>query len=296
MQILNGKEASQAIKDSLKLEMAQLAAQGKQVPHLVAILVGNNGASETYVASKVKACQEVGFKSTLIRLEEEISSLKLLNIITDLNKDPDVDGILVQLPLPEHVSAEEVINTIDPNKDVDGFHPNNVGRMVLGHPTFIPATPYGIMLLLEHYKIETKGKHAVVVGRSNIVGRPMSILLSGNGNPGNSTVTICHSHTKNIKEICLDADIVIAALGRPGFITADMVKEGAAVIDVGITRVPDPSKKSGYRISGDVDFNNVAPKCSYITPVPGGVGPMTIAALMKNTFKACALKHYYEEA
>lgn len=296
MQILNGKEASQAIKDSLKLDMAQLAAQGKQVPHLVAILVGTNGASETYVASKVKACQEVGFKSTLIRLEEDISSLKLLDIITDLNKDPDVDGILVQLPLPEHISAEEVINTIDPNKDVDGFHPNNVGRMVLGHPTFVPATPYGILLLMEHYKIETKGKHAVVVGRSNIVGRPMSILLSGNGNPGNSTVTICHSHTKNIKEICLDADIIIAALGRPGFVTADIVQEGAVVIDVGITRVKDATKKSGYRISGDVDFENVAPKCSFITPVPGGVGPMTIAALMKNTFKACALKHYYEEA
>lgn len=294
MQILNGKEASQAIKDSLKLEMAQLAAQGKQVPHLVAILVGNNGASETYVASKVKACQEVGFKSTLIRLEEDISSLKLLDIISDLNKDPDVDGILVQLPLPGHISAEEVINSIDPNKDVDGFHPNNVGRMVLGHSSFIPATPYGIMLLLEHYKIKTKGKHAVVVGRSNIVGRPMSILLSGNSNPGNCTVTICHSHTKNIKEFCLEADIIIAALGKPGFITADMVKEGAVLIDVGITRVADASKKSGYRISGDVDFENVAPKCSFITPVPGGVGPMTIAALMKNTFKACALKHYEE--
>jgi methylenetetrahydrofolate dehydrogenase (NADP+)/methenyltetrahydrofolate cyclohydrolase len=295
MQILNGKEASQAIKDSLKLEMAQLAAQGKQVPHLVAVLVGNNGASETYVASKVKACQEVGFKSTLIRLEDTISSLKLLDMIIDLNTDPDVHGILVQLPLPEHISAEEVINTIDPNKDVDGFHPNNVGRMVLGHPTFIPATPYGIMLMLGHYKIETKGKHAVVVGRSNIVGRPMSILLSGNSNPGNCTVTICHSNTKNIKELCLTADIIIAAIGRPGFITEDMVKEGAVVIDVGITRVPDPSKKSGYRISGDVDFEKVAPKCSFITPVPGGVGPMTIAALMKNTFKACAMKHYYEE-
>src|SRR5690349_9444900 len=253
MQILNGKEASQAIKDSLKLEMAQLAAQGKQVPHLVAVLVGNNGASETYVASKVKACQEVGFKSTLIRLEDTISSLKLLDIIMDLNRDPDVDGILVQLPLPPHISPEEVINTIDPNKDVDGFHPNNVGRMVLGHPGFVPATPYGVMLLLEHYKIQTKGKHAVVVGRSNIVGRPMSILLSGAGERGNCTVTICHSHTKNIAEICASADIIVAALGRPGFINADMVKEGAVVIDVGITRIPDASKKSGYRISGDVD-------------------------------------------
>jgi methylenetetrahydrofolate dehydrogenase (NADP+)/methenyltetrahydrofolate cyclohydrolase len=295
MQILNGKEASQAIKDSLKLEMAQIAAQGKQVPHLVAVLVGNNGASETYVASKVKACQEVGFKSTLIRLEEDISSLKLLDVIIDLNRDPDVHGILVQLPLPKHISEEEVINTIDPNKDVDGFHPNNIGRMILGHPTFIPATPYGIMLLLEHYKVETKGKHAVVVGRSNIVGRPISILLSENREQGNCTVTICHSHTKNIKELCQSADIIVAALGRPHFITADMVKKGAVIIDVGITRVPDTSKKSGYRIAGDVDYENVAPKCSFITPVPGGVGPMTIAALMKNTFKACALKHYYEE-
>jgi methylenetetrahydrofolate dehydrogenase (NADP+)/methenyltetrahydrofolate cyclohydrolase len=295
MQILNGKEASQAIKDSLKLEMAQIAAQGKQVPHLVAVLVGNNGASETYVASKVKACQEVGFKSTLIRLEEDISSLKLLDIIIDLNRDPDVHGILVQLPLPKHISEEEVINTIDPNKDVDGFHPNNIGRMILGHPTFIPATPYGIMLLLEHYKIDTKGKHAVVIGRSNIVGRPISILLSENRPQGNCTVTICHSHTQNLKEICRSADIIIAALGRPNFVTADMVKEGAVIVDVGITRVPDSSKKSGYRIAGDVDFENVSPKCSFITPVPGGVGPMTIAALMKNTFKACALKHYYEE-
>jgi methylenetetrahydrofolate dehydrogenase (NADP+)/methenyltetrahydrofolate cyclohydrolase len=295
MQILNGKEASQAIKDSLKIEMAQMAAQGKAVPHLVAILVGNNGASETYVGSKVKACQEVGFKSTLIRLEEDISSLKLLDVVMDLNRDPDVHGILVQLPLPKHISEEEVINTIDPNKDVDGFHPNNIGRMVLGHPTFVSATPYGIMLMLEHYKVETKGKHAVVIGRSHIVGRPMSILLSGNAEPGNCTVTICHSHTKNIKEVCLTADIIVAALGRPNFVTADMVKEGAVVIDVGITRVPDSSKKSGYRIAGDVDYENVAPKCSFITPVPGGVGPMTIAALMKNTFQACALKHYYEE-
>lgn len=296
MEILNGKEASQAIKDALKLEVAQMAAQGKPVPHLVAVLVGNNGASETYVASKVKACQEVGFKSTLIRLEESISSLKLLGMIDELNKDPEVDGILVQLPLPAHISADEVIHAIDPNKDVDGFHPNNVGRMVLGHPSFIPATPYGIMLLLEHYKIETKGKHAVVVGRSNIVGRPMSILLSAAGERGNCTVTICHSHTKNIQEICKTADIVVAAIGRPKFITADMIKPGAVVIDVGITRVSDPSRKSGYRISGDVDFENVAPISSYITPVPGGVGPMTIAALMKNTFRACAMKHYFENA
>lgn len=294
MQLLNGTETAQIIKDSLKIEIAQLAARGKQVPHLVAILVGNNGASETYVASKVKACEEVGFKSTLIRLESDISAYKLLEIIRELNSDPDVDGILVQLPLPDHISAEEVINTIDPAKDVDGFHPNNVGRMVLGQNGFVPATPYGIMLLLEHYKIDTKGKHAVIVGRSNIVGRPMSILLSGNTNPGNCTVTICHSHTSNLNEICRSADILIAALGRPGFIKEDMVKEGAVVIDVGITRIADSSKKAGYRLSGDVDFEKVAPKCSFITPVPKGVGPMTIAALMKNTYKACSVKHYEE--
>lgn len=294
MQILNGKEASQAIKDSIKLNVAQLSSQGKEVPHLAAILVGNNGASETYVAAKVKACEEVGFKSTLIRAEDTISSLKLLEMIRELNSDPDVDGILVQLPLPKHISEEEVIKTIDPNKDVDGFHPINVGAMVLGQSTFIPATPYGIMLLLEHYKVETKGKHAVVLGRSHIVGRPMSILLSGSGSPGNCTVTICHSHTKNVKEICQTADIIVAAIGRPEYVTADMVKEGAVIIDVGITRVPDATKKSGFKLKGDVDYDNVAPKCSFITPVPGGVGPMTIAALLKNTFKSCAVKHYEE--
>ncbi|MDB5195836.1 MAG: bifunctional 5,10-methylenetetrahydrofolate dehydrogenase/5,10-methenyltetrahydrofolate [Flaviaesturariibacter sp.] len=292
MQILNGKEAAQAIKDSLKLEVAQLAANGKEVPHLVAILVGNNGASETYVAAKVKACEEVGFKSTLIRFEDSITCFKLLETIRELNSDPDVDGILVQLPLPEHISAEEVITCIDPAKDVDGFHPNTVGKLVLGQPTFIPATPYGIMLLLEHYKIDTKGKHAVVIGRSNIVGRPMSILLSGAGQYGNATVTICHSHTQNLQQICAAADIIVAALGKPGFVKADMVKEGAVVIDVGITRLEDASRKSGYRLSGDVDFTPVSEKAAFITPVPGGVGPMTIAALMKNTFKACALKHY----
>ena len=294
MQLLNGKEAAQAIKDSLKLTVAQLSAQGKEVPHLVAILVGTNGASETYVAAKVKACEEVGYRSTLIRAEDTISSMRLLEIIRELNGDPDVDGILVQLPLPKHISEEEVIKTIDPNKDVDGFHPNNVGSMVLGQPAFIPATPYGIMLLLEHYKVETKSKHAVVLGRSHIVGRPMSILLSGTGNPGNCTVTICHSHTPNVNEICLTADIIIAAIGRPGYLTGDMVKEGAVVIDVGITRVPDVTKKTGFKLKGDVDFDKVAPKCSYITPVPGGVGPMTIAALLKNTFRACAIKHYEE--
>lgn len=291
MQILDGKKASQAIRDELKIEVAQLNAEGKKIPHLAAILVGNNGASSTYVAAKVKACEEVGFKSTLIHYEETISETKLLDKIRDLNTDPDIDGILVQLPLPKHISDEEVINSIDPDKDVDGFHPINVGYMVQGLPTFVPATPHGIMLLLEHFKVETKGKHAVVVGRSNIVGRPMSILLSGNSTPGNCTVTICHSQTKNIKEFCLQADIIVAALGKPDFITADMVKEGAVVIDVGITRVEDATKKSGYKLKGDVDFENVAPKCSWITPVPGGVGPMTIAALMKNTYRSCSQKN-----
>ena len=292
MQILNGKEAAAAIKDRLKIDVAQLSIEGRKVPHLAAILVGTNGASETYVTAKVKACEEVGFKSTLIRFEESVSAFKLLDTIRDLNNDPEVDGILVQLPLPDHISAEEVINTIDPSKDVDGFHPSTIGRMVLGQPSFIPATPYGILLLLEHYKIETKGKHAIVIGRSNIVGRPMSILLSAASNPGNCTVTLCHSHTKNLKELCATGDIIVAALGRPEFVTANMVKEGAIVIDVGITRVEDANKKSGYKLKGDVNFDEVAPKCSYITPVPGGVGPMTIAALLKNTYKACALKYF----
>ena len=265
--------------------------EGKKLPHLVAILIGNNGASETYVAAKVKACEEVGFKSTLIRFEQAITELKLLEQIRELNNDPDVDGILVQLPLPEHISEEMVIDTIDPDKDVDGFHAANIGKMVQGLPAFIPATPYGIMLLLEHYKIETRGKHAVVIGRSNIVGRPISILLSNNSNPGNCTVTVCHSQTKNIKEISLQGDILVAGLGRAEFVTADMVKEGAIVVDVGITRVPDATKKSGFRLKGDVQFESVSPKCSWITPVPGGVGPMTIAALLKNTFHACKTKN-----
>lgn len=291
MQILDGKKAAQAIKEQLKLDTAQLAVEGKKLPHLVAILVGNNGASETYVAAKVKACEEVGFKSTLIRFEETTSEMKLLEQIRELNNDPDVDGILVQLPLPRHISDESVIDTIDPEKDVDGFHPVNVGKMVQGLPSFTPATPYGIMLLLEYYKIETKTKHAVVIGRSNIVGRPISILLSNNANPGNCTVTICHSQTKNIKELCLEADIIVAALGRSEFVTGDMVKEGAVVIDVGITRQPDATKKTGFKLVGDVQFETVAPKCSWITPVPGGVGPMTIAALLKNTFRSCILKN-----
>lgn len=291
MQILDGKKVSQAVKEDLKISVAQMANEGKKIPHLAAVLVGSNGASETYVAAKVKSCEEVGFKSTLVRFEEDISEFKLLEKIRELNSDPDVDGILVQLPLPKHISDEEVINAIDPDKDVDGFHPISVGRMVQGLPSFIPATPYGIMLMLEHYKINTVGMHAVVVGRSNIVGRPMSILLSENKNPGNCTVTVCHSKTKNIAELCSNADIIVAALGRPEFVKAEMVKEGAIVIDVGITRVADPSKKSGFRLKGDVDFENVSPKCSWITPVPGGVGPMTIAALLKNTYNACMMKN-----
>ncbi|WP_447640334.1 MULTISPECIES: bifunctional methylenetetrahydrofolate dehydrogenase/methenyltetrahydrofolate cyclohydrolase FolD [Chitinophagaceae] len=286
MQILDGKIAAAAVKESLKAEVAQLVAQGKRAPHLAVILVGNNGASETYVASKQKNSHEIGFLSTLVRLEETVSEAELLSEIKKLNGDKTVDGILVQLPLPKHISEQKVIETIDPNKDVDGFHPVSAGNLVLGIPTFVPATPYGIMLMLEHYNIPTKGKHAVVIGRSNIVGRPMSILLSSNLPYGNCTVTICHSHTSNLKELCLQGDIVVAALGKPGFVKEDMVKEGAVVIDVGITRVADETKKSGFRIAGDVDFENVASKTSYITPVPGGVGLMTIAGLLKNTLVA----------
>lgn len=291
MQLLDGKKASEAIRQELKIDTAQLAAEGKKIPHLAAILVGNNGASETYVSAKVKACDEVGFKSTLIRLEEHTGEMKLLDEIKRLNNDPDVDGILVQLPLPRHIKEEEVINAIDPDKDVDGFHPENTGRLLLGNPVFIPATPYGIMLLLAHYKIETRGRHAVVIGRSNIVGRPMSVLLSSNTNPGNCTVTICHSQTNDLPAFCRQADILVAALGKPEFVKGDWVKEGAVVVDVGITRVEDSSRKSGFRLKGDVDFEAVAPHCSWITPVPGGVGPMTIAALLKNTYKSCMLKN-----
>jgi len=273
------------------MEVAAMLAEGKKIPHLAAVLVGNNGASETYVAAKVKACAEIGFKSTMIRLDESISETKLLSVIDDLNGDMDVDGILVQLPLPNHISDEKIILAIDPDKDVDGFHPVNVGKLVLGTPSFISATPHGIMLLLEHYKIVTAGKSAAVIGRSNIVGRPMSILLSANTNPGNCTVTLCHSKTNNLGEICRASDIIVAALGKPEFLKADMVREGAVVIDVGITRVPDSSKKSGFALKGDVAFAEVSPKCSFITPVPGGVGPMTIAALMKNTFTALKRKY-----
>lgn len=273
------------------MEVAAMLADGKKIPHLAAVLVGNNGASETYVAAKVKACAEIGFKSTMIRLDDNISETKLLSVIEDLNTDMDVDGILVQLPLPKHISDEKIILAIDPDKDVDGFHPVNVGKLVLGTPSFVSATPHGIMLLLEHYKIVTAGKSAAVIGRSNIVGRPMSILLSANSNPGNCTVTLCHSKTHNLEEICRSSDIIVAALGKPEFVKADMVKEGAVVIDVGITRIPDSSKKSGFALKGDVAFAEVSPRCSFITPVPGGVGPMTIAALMKNTFTALKRKY-----
>ncbi len=287
MQILDGKLVSQEVKNSLKEKTSQLIAQGKNPPHLAAILIGSNGASETYVASKVKTCEEIGFKSSLIRLNENLDEATLIQTIEQLNNDKTVDGILVQLPLPKQINEDKIIQLIHPDKDVDGFHPMSIGRLVQGSPTFIPATPYGILLMLEHYKIETKGKHAVIIGRSNIVGRPMSILLSRNASPGNCTVTLCHSHTHNLKEICLQADIIVAALGKPGFLKADMVKENAVVIDVGITRVADASKKSGFAIKGDVDFETVAPKCSFITPVPGGVGLMTIGALMMNTYNAC---------
>jgi methylenetetrahydrofolate dehydrogenase (NADP+)/methenyltetrahydrofolate cyclohydrolase len=290
MKLLDGRVVSQAVKDRLKTQTEERIIQGKKVPHLAAILIGNNGASETYVASKVKSCAEVGFKSTLIRLDGSVTEQDLLFKLAELNEDFDIDGILVQLPLTKHISEEKVIEAIYASKDVDGFHPESVGRMVQGLPAFYPATPYGILLLLEHYGIETKGKHAVVIGRSNIVGRPISIMLSKNEYPGNCTVTVCHSHTTGLKEICLQGDIIIAALGRPEFLKADMVKEGAVIVDVGITRVPDATKKSGFTIKGDVDFDAVFPKCSYITPVPGGVGPMTIAALMMNTFKACKAK------
>jgi len=290
MQILDGKIVSQAVKDAIKIKTAALKSAGKKTPHLAAILIGSNGASETYVASKVKNCEEVGFKSSLIRLPETVDEDTLVTAIEQLNVDSDVDGILVQLPLPKQISEAKIISLIYPDKDVDGFHPMSIGKMVQGLPTFIPATPYGILLMLEHYKIETKGKHAVVIGRSNIVGRPISILLSRNTYPGNCTVTVCHSHTHNLKEICLQADIIVAALGIPGFLKADMVKENALVIDVGITRVKDDTKKLGFTIKGDVDFVNVAPKCSYITPVPGGVGLMTIAALLMNTYNACEKK------
>jgi methylenetetrahydrofolate dehydrogenase (NADP+)/methenyltetrahydrofolate cyclohydrolase len=291
MQLLDGKMAALAIKQELTQKTSELNAAGKPRPHLAAILIGNDGASETYVASKVKTCAEIGFESTLKRFPDTISETELLHEIESLNRNEEVNGILVQLPLPKHIDENKVIKAIHPSKDVDGFHPVSVGNMVSGTPTFIPATPFGILLLLKHFNVETKGKHAVVIGRSHIVGTPMSILLSRNTYPGNCTVTICHSATKNLKELCLQADIIVAALGRAEFVTADMVKEGAVVIDVGITRVKDETKKSGFSLKGDVKFDEVAPKCSYITPVPGGVGPMTIAGLLMNTYNAYLQKH-----
>ena len=286
MILLDGKKTSSDIKDEIRLEVLQLKKEGKKIPHLAAIIVGNNGASRTYVGAKVKACNRVGFLSTLVELPEETSEAALLSKITELNTNKDIDGFIVQLPLPKHIDEQKILMAIDPNKDVDGFHPTNVGKMALNLPTFISATPFGILELLERYKIETSGKNVVVIGRSHIVGSPMSILLSQKRTVGNATVTLTHSRTKNLKEITLQADIVIAALGIPEFLTVDMVKENVTVIDVGITRVEDDSKKNGYRLLGDVAFDEVSKKAAYITPVPGGVGPMTIAMLQKNTLLA----------
>lgn len=286
MQLIDGKATAAQIKQEIAAQVAQIMAAGGKQPHLAAVLVGHDGGSETYVAAKVKACAECGFKSTLIRFEADVTEAELLAQVERLNQDPDIDGFIVQLPLPRHINEQHVIEAIDYRKDVDGFHPINVGRMSIGLPCFISATPNGIMDLLARYGIETSGKKAVVLGRSNIVGRPMATLLMQKANPGDCTVTVCHSHTKDIRKECLEADIIVAALGQPGFLKADMVKEGAVIIDVGTTRIPDASKKSGFRLCGDVDFENVAPKCSFITPVPGGVGPMTICSLMKNTLLA----------
>lgn len=286
MQLIDGKKTADDIKREIALEVEAMVAEGHRRPHLAAILVGHDGGSETYVANKVKACEVCGFTSTLIRKEDDITEDELLVEIDRLNKDPRIDGFIVQLPLPKHISEQRVIEAIDPRKDVDGFHPVNVGRMSIGLPCFLPATPSGIMELLKRYDVPTRGMRCVVLGRSNIVGKPMAALMMQKGYPGDATVTVCHSATKNLEEICAEADIVIAALGVPGFVKASMVKEGATVIDVGTTRVPDSSRKSGFRLSGDVDFENVAPKCSFISPVPGGVGPMTIVSLMRNTLLA----------
>lgn len=286
MLLLDGKVASLALKEKLKIQVADAVADYGRAPHLAAILIGSNGASETYVASKIRNCEETGFKSTLIRFHAEVSEEALVESIVSLNEDPLVDGILVQLPLPPQVNESRIISLIHPDKDVDGFHPVNAGKLMLGEKGFVPATPQGIMILLEHYGVETAGKHAVVIGRSNIVGRPVSVLLSSNNNPGNCTVTVTHSRTKNLPEICRQADIVVAALGIPGFLKAEMIKPGAVVIDVGISRVPDASKKSGFSIKGDVDFESVSAIAGAISPVPGGVGLMTIAALLQNTYEA----------
>ena len=292
MTLIDGKKISDDLKREISLEVEKILQSGGKRPHLAAILVGHDGGSETYVAAKVKACEQCGFASTLIRFEDDVTEEELLNTIEDLNRNDDVDGFIVQLPLPCHIDEQKIIEAVDPRKDVDGFHPINVGRMSIGLPCFVSATPAGIMELLKRYDVPTKGARCVVLGRSNIVGKPMASLLMQKSNPGNCTVTVCHSASKNIKEICREADIIVAALGSPGFVTEDMVKEGAAIIDVGTTRVPDATRKSGFRLRGDVDFDNVAPKCSFITPVPGGVGPMTIASLMRNTLLAARHEIY----
>lgn len=292
MILIDGKKTSEAIKEEIAAEVATIKEQGGKIPHLAAILVGNDGGSVTYVNNKVLACEKVGFKSTLVRLKDTVSEEELLDKVRAINEDADIDGLIVQLPLPKHISPEKVNEILLPEKDVDGFHPSNVGRMVLDLPTYLPATPNGILELLKRYNIETKGKHCVVIGRSHIVGSPMSIMMAKNANPGNCTVTLCHSRTVNLAEICRTADIIIAALGIPEFVTGDMVKPGAVVIDVGTTRLVSLTKKSGFELKGDVKFDEVASKCSYITPVPGGVGPMTIASLLLNTLKAAKKEVY----
>ncbi len=290
MELIDGKKISADIKIEIAGEVEKIKQNGGKVPHLAAVLVGHDGASETYVANKIKACEQVGVKSTLIRLEDTVTQDELLEKVEELNKDNDIDGFIVQLPLPEHISSQRIIESIDPKKDVDGFHPVNVGRMVIGLPAFVSATPAGILELLKRYNIDPSEKNCVIIGRSNIVGRPLSILLSQKRPQGNATVTVCHTKTKNLKEICTKADIVIVALGSPGFLKADMVKDGAVVIDVGTSRVKSDKTKSGWKLMGDVSFEEVAPKCSYITPVPGGVGPMTIVSLLRNTLLAAGKK------
>ena len=286
MTILDGRKISNQIKDEIAVEVAQMKQRGEKVPHLAAVLVGNDGASLTYVGSKVRSCKKIGFESTLIHLAEETTEEELLNQVAALNANPEIDGYIVQLPLPKHIDEEKVLMAVDPDKDVDGFHPTNFGKMALDMETFIPATPFGIMELLRRYEVETEGKHTVVIGRSHIVGRPISILMSQKGKAANATVTITHSRTKNLEQYTKNADIIVSALGSPDFLKANMVKEGVVIIDVGITRVPDATKEKGYYITGDVDFDDVSPKASFITPVPGGVGPMTIAMLLKNTLLA----------
>ncbi|MCD7915753.1 MAG: bifunctional methylenetetrahydrofolate dehydrogenase/methenyltetrahydrofolate cyclohydrolase FolD [Tannerellaceae bacterium] len=286
MQLINGRAVAAQMKKEIAEEVSRIREAGGKIPHLAAVLVGHDGGSETYVASKVKTCEEVGFKSSLIRYEDEVTEEELLACVDRLNNDPDIDGFIVQLPLPKHISEQKIIEAIDYRKDVDGFHPINVGRMSIGLPCFVSATPAGILELLKRYDIETKGKHCVVLGRSNIVGKPMANLMMQKAYPGDCTVTVCHSRSENLKEMCLEADIIIVALGVPEFLKADMVKEGAVVIDVGITRMPSSITKSGFKLTGDVKFDEVSSKCSYITPVPGGVGPMTIISLMRNTLLA----------